>query len=47
MMIWKVKLDIIGYNSVPYQSMMQRPDGENYYTGNVILRSIEEWLENN
>lgn len=37
----------IGYNSVPYQSMMQRPDGENYYTGNVIQRSIEEWLENN
>ena len=32
----------IGYNSVPYQSMMQRLDGENYYTGNVIQRSIEE-----
>ena len=37
----------LGYNNVPYQDMMHRPFGENYYTGNVILRSIEEWLENN
>ena len=37
----------LGYDSVPYQEMLSRPFGENYYTGNVIQRSIEEWLENN
>ena len=37
----------LGYNSVPYQNMMRRPFGEKYYTGYVIARYIEEWLENN
>ena len=37
----------LGYNNVPYQDMMCRPFGENYYTGDVIQHSIKEWLENN
>lgn len=37
----------LGYNNVPYQDMMKRPEGESYYTGDVIARYIEEWLENN
>ena len=37
----------LGYDSVPYQDMMQRPEGESYYTGNVIAHYIEEWLESN
>ena len=37
----------LGYNNIPYQDMKRRPLGENYYTGSVILHSIEEWLNNN
>ena len=37
----------LGYNNVPYQEMLSRPFGENYYTGNVIAHYIEEWLESN
>lgn len=36
-----------GYNNVPYQDMMHCPEGESYYTGNVIAYYIEEWLNNN
>ena len=36
-----------GYNNVPYQDMMFCPDGESYYTGNVISWNIEEWINNN
>ena len=37
----------LGYMNVPYQSMMRRPFGKNYYTGYVILHSIQEWINNN
>lgn len=36
----------LGYNNVPYQDMMLCPSGD-YYTGNVIARYIEEWLNDN
>ena len=35
----------LGYNYVPYQNMLHKPYGKDFYTGNIILRSIEEWLE--
>lgn len=38
---------ILGYQNKPYQEMLNKPYDKNYYTGNIILHSIEEWLDEN
>lgn len=37
----------LGYQGVPYQSMLSKPQGKDYYTGDIILHSIDEWLDEN
>lgn len=36
-----------GYNNVPYQDMFDRPYGKDFYTGDVILQSMDEWVKQN
>lgn len=36
-----------GYNNVPYQDMFERPYGKDFYTGDVILHSMDEWVKQN
>ena len=38
---------MLGYQNKPYQEMLNKPYDKNYYTGNIILHSIEEWLDEN
>lgn len=37
----------LGYNNVPYQDMLHRPYGKDFYTGDIILHSMDEWVEQN
>ena len=37
----------LGHENVPYQNMFRRPWGKDYYTGDIIRVSIENWLNNN
>lgn len=36
-----------GTDNVPYQEMFCKPDGKEYYTGNVILTLMSDWLAEN
>lgn len=33
-----------GYNNIPYQEMLHKPSGSDYYTGDIILVNIESWI---
>ena len=37
----------LGFNNVPYQTMLKKPSiMKDYYTGDIILASISDWLNN-
>lgn len=36
-----------GYNNEPYQNMLHKPFGKDYYTGNIIRHSMDEWVKQN
>lgn len=36
-----------GYNNEPYQDMLHKPQGKDYYTGDIIRHSMDEWVKQN
>ena len=37
----------LGYQNKPYQGMFRKSYGNDYFTGNVILHSMDEWVKDN
>lgn len=35
----------LGYQNKPYQGMFKKSYGNDYYTGNVILHTMDEWIK--